>query len=69
MHHAKASKYPLQYDKESDLGIWVYNTGCGYKNITVGEIRDKSDEGSKTADYWAKGETEVTTKIRLGATD
>lgn len=30
-------------------------------------IRDKSDEGSKTADYWAKGATKVTMKIRLGA--
>ena len=94
----------------SDLGIWVHNTNCGYKDITVGKsvrnietnvtradfekslvgdgwtksvskdglstiyskdgasyrIRDKSNEGSKTAEYWAKGATKATTKIRLG---
>ncbi|MFB5677041.1 polymorphic toxin-type HINT domain-containing protein [Paenibacillus terreus] len=97
----------------TDIGIWVHNTQCGYKDITVGKsvrnietnvtrvdfekslvkdgwtksvskdgkstmyskdgasyrIRDKSDQGLQTADYWAKGATKVTTKIRLGATD
>lgn len=95
----------------TDLGIWVHNTNCGYKDITVGKsvrnietnvtrtdfekslvedgwkksvskdgkvtiyskdgaqytVRDISNQGQPTAEYWAKGATEVTTKIRLGS--
>ena len=94
----------------SDLGIWVHNTKCSYKDITVGKsvrnistnvtrtdfeksllgdgwkkavskdgkvtiyskdgarytVRDTSNQGQPTAEFWAKGATKVTTKIRLG---
>ncbi|GKU75950.1 hypothetical protein L3i20_v203470 [Paenibacillus sp. L3-i20] len=95
----------------TDLGIWVHNTECGYKDITVGKsvknvstnvkradfesslmgdgwtktvtkdgsatiyskdgakyvVRDKSNQGQPTADFYAKGSDKPTTKIRLGA--
>lgn len=95
----------------TDLGIWVHNTQCGYKDITVGKsvknvstnvtkadfessllgdgwtktvakdgsatiyskdgakyvVRDKSNQGQQTADYYAKGSKAPTTKIRLGS--
>jgi hypothetical protein len=118
LEHKHVTVYNMTVDEfhtyfVSDLGIWVHNTSCGYKDITVGKsvrnietnvtradfekslvgdgwtksvskdgkstmyskdgasyrIRDKSDQGLQTADYWAKGATGGTTKIRLGATD
>lgn len=30
-------------------------------------VRDTSNQGQQTAEFWAKGASEVTTKIRLGS--
>ncbi|MCL6458432.1 MAG: HINT domain-containing protein, partial [Gorillibacterium sp.] len=114
--HKQVTVYNMTVDEfhtyfVSDLGIWVHNTNCGYKDITVGKsvrnvetnvmradfekslvgdgwtktvtkdgsatiyskdgakyvVRDKSNQGQPTADYYANGSKEATTKIRLGS--
>lgn len=39
------------------------------KNDAQYKVRDNSNQGQPTAEYWANGATQATTKIRLGATD
>ncbi|CAM3843210.1 polymorphic toxin-type HINT domain-containing protein [Marinicrinis lubricantis] len=118
LEHKQVTVYNMTVDEfhtyfVSDLGIWVHNTSCSYKDITVGKsvknvstnvtradfekslmedgwsksvskdgkvtiyskdgasykVRDNSNQGQPTAEYWANGATQATTKIRLGATD
>ncbi len=118
LSHKQVTVYNMTVDEfhtyfVSDLGIWVHNTSCSYKDITVGKsvknvstnvtredfektliedgwvktgskdgeisifskdgakytVRDTSNQGQPTAEFWGKGATEVTTKIRLGTTE
>ncbi|MED4784873.1 polymorphic toxin-type HINT domain-containing protein [Brevibacillus choshinensis] len=118
LEHKQVTVYNMTVDEfntyfVSDLGIWVHDTNCGYKDITVGKsvrnistnitradfeksllddgwakavrkdgkvtiyskdgarytVSDTSNQGQQTAEYWANGATEVTTKIRLGSSE